>query len=145
MDERYRWQGVARAPLAVTDAVHTAVVQAGAWLERTDMYSNLSTCFVLGMASDDTPAVARALLAAPGFEPTAATRAALAELAAGAPFPEPVPDARGAAPDACATGPCALAAGRPWAPRGDAHEVFATLVLLYPSGDGSVARARPPG
>lgn len=140
MDERLMWHGIARHGAPVTSAVHEAIARAGAWIERSEMYSNLSVCLVIGMDAEDVASVAAALASVPGFEPSAKTRQALARLA-GASI-----DARTeVASGACEAAPCALVTGRPWAPRGDAREVFATLALTYPRGDGSLARERAPG
>lgn len=144
MDEQLRWQVVAREPLAATDAVHAAVVRAGAWIERSEAYSNVSLCLVLGMAAADVPAVARALAAVPGITPSDKTRVALAALGG--------LDGRGLQPDApptadpsCAARTCEVVVGRPWTPTLDDGDVYATLALTFPKGDGSVARTRPPG
>lgn len=140
MDERLMWQGVGRGGAAVTSAVHEAVARAGAWIERCEMYSNLSVCLVLGMNVEDVAAVARALASVPGFEPSPKTRLALLGL-----MSEHEVARAEVSPGACDVAPCAVVTGRPWAPRGDEREVFATLALTYPRGDGSVARERSPG
>lgn len=134
------WQGVARGGAAVTSAVHEAVARAGAWIERSEMYSNLSVCLVLGMNDEDVAAVAGALAGVPGFEPSEKTRIALAALTAKARLVRAE-----VAAGACDVAPCAVVTGRPWAPRGDAREVFATLALTYPRGDGSTLRKKAPG
>ncbi|MFO0746098.1 MAG: hypothetical protein U1F43_10545 [Myxococcota bacterium] len=143
IDRRYQWQGVARDGLAVTTAAHEAVARAGAWIERSDQYSNLSLCLLLGMRVDDVADVARALAAVPGFEPNAATRVSLEALARGGATASQLVPETPAAPEACAARPCQLVTGRPFAPEGGDGEVFATLALTFPRGDGELARAQP--